>query len=309
METQRRLRRVGSGLGAGALGGPEATGAAAGATGQGVVGGGAAQAAGHSSHLAAGGISKGVAVKIGTVVAAGAVGCREPLLREVHPLPRARQRLEQVRGAAAAGVGAIAVLGHCTSGSRGNQRGGFYRFDAPPSERPMSGGGTVHHVAWATPMDEQDEWQRRVAAGGADVTPVIDRFWFRSIYFREPSGVLFEIATDGPGFTIDEPLATLGNALTLPPWVEGELGADGGKPQRQRFFHLLSRWPEATEADIQRLCEEAAQYKFASVCVNPSWVRAASCRACPSFRRSRCRAPAVGASISSAASSWPRRSP
>ena len=104
--------------------------------------------------------------------------------------------------------------------ARGRRRGGSYRFDEPPSHRPLSGGGTVHHVAWASPMDEHEDWQRRVAAGGADVTPVIDRFYFRSIYFREPSGVLFEIATLGPGFTADEDLATLGQALSLPPNYE-----------------------------------------------------------------------------------------
>lgn len=104
--------------------------------------------------------------------------------------------------------------------ARGDQRGGFYRFDAPPSHRPLNGAGTVHHVAWATPIDEHDAWQRRVAAGGADVTPVIDRFYFRSIYFREPSGVLFEIATLGPGFTADEDLETLGERLSLPPNYE-----------------------------------------------------------------------------------------
>jgi glyoxalase family protein len=69
-------------------------------------------------------------------------------------------------------------------------------------------------------MDEHEEWRNRVVAGGADVTPIIDRFWFRSIYFREPSGVLFEIATLGPGFTVDEPLETLGQALVLPPDYE-----------------------------------------------------------------------------------------
>ena len=100
---------------------------------------------------------------------------------------------------------------------RGEKRGGFYAFDSPPSGRPLSGAGTVHHVAWASPMDEHDAWRERVAAAGASPTPVIDRFYFRSIYFREPSGVLFEIATLGPGFTADEDLATLGEGLSLPP--------------------------------------------------------------------------------------------
>jgi glyoxalase family protein len=66
-------------------------------------------------------------------------------------------------------------------------------------------------------MDEHDAWRSRVAEAGVDVTPVIDRFYFRSIYFREPSGVLFEIATLGPGFDVDEPLETLGQDLALPP--------------------------------------------------------------------------------------------
>jgi glyoxalase family protein len=103
--------------------------------------------------------------------------------------------------------------------ARGEERGGriaYDRSDAPG--RP--GGGTVHHVAWSTGMDEQDEWRRRVMGAGAHPTPIIDRFWFRSIYFREPSGVLFELATRGPGFTADEPLETLGEALTLPPDYE-----------------------------------------------------------------------------------------
>ncbi|MEA2451899.1 MAG: glyoxalase family protein [Actinomycetota bacterium] len=104
--------------------------------------------------------------------------------------------------------------------ARGAQRGGHYRFDEAPEARPLSGAGTVHHVAWASPMDEHDAWRERVRAAGANPTPVIDRFYFRSIYFREPSGVLFEIATLGPGFAADEDLATLGEALSLPPNFE-----------------------------------------------------------------------------------------
>ena len=104
--------------------------------------------------------------------------------------------------------------------ARGSKRGGFYRFDTPPQLRPLSGAGTVHHVAWASPMDEHEAWRDRVAAAGVSPTPVIDRFYFRSIYFREPSGVLFEIATLGPGFTADEDLATLGEGLSLPPNYE-----------------------------------------------------------------------------------------
>ena len=103
--------------------------------------------------------------------------------------------------------------------SRGEQRGSRYFYDV--TDRPGVGGaGTVHHVAWASPMDEHEAWRTRVQEAGARPTPVIDRFYFRSIYFREPSGVLFEIATLGPGFTTDEPLEHLGERLSLPPAFE-----------------------------------------------------------------------------------------
>jgi glyoxalase family protein len=78
----------------------------------------------------------------------------------------------------------------------------------------------VHHIAWASHPDEHEQWRQRVIEGGASPTPAIDRFYFRSIYFREPSGVLFEIATIGPGFTVDEPLEHLGEKLSLPPAYE-----------------------------------------------------------------------------------------
>jgi glyoxalase family protein len=104
--------------------------------------------------------------------------------------------------------------------TRGELRGGFYEYDAPPEERAHSGAGTVHHVAWGCGLDEQAAWRERVIANGGQPSPIIDRFYFHSIYFREPSGVLFEIATLGPGFTADEPLETLGEQLSLPPNFE-----------------------------------------------------------------------------------------
>jgi len=104
--------------------------------------------------------------------------------------------------------------------ARGESRGGMIAYDTPPPERALQGAGTVHHVAWASMMEEHEAWREKVAQGGARPTPVIDRFYFRSIYFREPSGVLFEIATLGPGFTADEPLETLGERLSLPPDYE-----------------------------------------------------------------------------------------
>jgi glyoxalase family protein len=92
------------------------------------------------------------------------------------------------------------------------------RADLPPAE---PGRGGVHHVAFRVPDDEQHRrWQRRIAAAGIGVTPVIDRYYFRSLYFREPGGILFEIATDGPGFATDEDAAHLGERLALPPFLE-----------------------------------------------------------------------------------------
>jgi glyoxalase family protein len=104
--------------------------------------------------------------------------------------------------------------------ARGDSRGGRYAYDPAPEGRPVPGAGTVHHVAWASQVDEHEAWRERVMAAGGQPTPVIDRFYFRSIYFRIPTGILFEIATLGPGFTADEPLETLGEALSLPPDYE-----------------------------------------------------------------------------------------
>lgn len=103
--------------------------------------------------------------------------------------------------------------------ARGEQRGGRITFDPAPG-RGVPGAGTVHHIAWSIGLDEEDAWQARIEQTGLRPTPVIDRFYFRSIYFREPSGILYELATRGPGFSADEPLETLGEALALPPNFE-----------------------------------------------------------------------------------------
>jgi glyoxalase family protein len=85
------------------------------------------------------------------------------------------------------------------------------------------GAGGVHHVAFRTPDEEEHAaWRKRLAKAGLGVTPVIDRYYFKSIYFREPGGVLFEIATDGPGFATDEDVEHLGEKLSLPPFLEGQ---------------------------------------------------------------------------------------
>src|SRR5262249_36522042 len=83
------------------------------------------------------------------------------------------------------------------------------------------GGGTVHHIAFRAQTDEEQHvWREKIVALGFNVTPVLDRQYFRSIYFREPGGILFEIATDPPGFAVDEAADRLGTSLKLPPWLE-----------------------------------------------------------------------------------------
>ena len=104
--------------------------------------------------------------------------------------------------------------------SRGDSRGSFYVYDDAPEPRGIGGSGTVHHVAWSSTMEDHQAWRDTVVRGGGSPTPIIDRFYFRSIYFREPSGVLFEIATVGPGFSADEPQEHLGERISLPPAFE-----------------------------------------------------------------------------------------
>lgn len=91
----------------------------------------------------------------------------------------------------------------------------------PTAPEGLVAAGTVHHIAWRAPDDDtQRRWRGEIVESGLGVTDIIDRQYFHSIYFREPGGVLFEIATDGPGFTADEPLLELGRKLRLPPWLE-----------------------------------------------------------------------------------------
>jgi glyoxalase family protein len=100
--------------------------------------------------------------------------------------------------------------------------GSAVHVESDPDLKPgRLGRGGVHHVAFRTPNEvEQQTWRQQIAAAGLGVTPVIDRFYFKSIYFREPGGILFEIATDGPGFAADEDREHLGEQLALPPFLE-----------------------------------------------------------------------------------------
>ena len=146
-----------------------------------------------------------------------------PPLQAVHPDIPAEHAITGVEGARAyARPGddrlltealGFTALGGGAYRLDGAQRGFDWAYDAPPELRGRPGAGTVHHIAWACADDDQLDWRRRVGPG---VTDVIDRDYFKSIYFREPHGVLFEIATLSPGFAVDEDPAHLGESLRLP---------------------------------------------------------------------------------------------
>jgi glyoxalase family protein len=117
--------------------------------------------------------------------------------------------------------------------------------DTPGERRGAWGVGAVHHLAWAVAdLEEELAVRQQVTAAGGHPTEVIDRFWFKSVYFKEPGGVLFEIATVGPGFAVDEDPAHLGESLVLPPWFE---------PSRSEIQRVLPKLtlPSLTAAEPQ----------------------------------------------------------
>jgi glyoxalase family protein len=149
-------------------------------------------------------------------------GFHSVTLWERDPDPTAKL-LTEVFGYTAAGAERGPGFERLRFAAAGQDRGNLIdllRTDNAP--RGIPGAGTIHHVAFRARNDaEQAAWQERLAAYGRPTTPVIDRQYFNAIYFREPGGVLFEIATDPPGFAVDEDPATLGQALKLPPKYEG----------------------------------------------------------------------------------------
>jgi glyoxalase family protein len=104
---------------------------------------------------------------------------------------------------------------------RGDRRGGWIAFDPAPAERGRQSAGTVHHVAWGTSDADLPTWIERVADAGVPSSGFVDRHYFHSLYFREPGGVLYELATEEPGFLVDGlPVQALGTKLILPPFLE-----------------------------------------------------------------------------------------
>jgi glyoxalase family protein len=118
---------------------------------------------------------------------------------------------------------------------RGARRGGTIEYDWAPSAPGRQSAGTVHHIAWGTTTSDHKRWLDVLNLTGVPNSGVIDRHYFRSIYFREPSGVLFEIADDAPGFTVDVPLDQLGSAVILPPQLE---------PHRAQIEERLTPLPD-----------------------------------------------------------------
>jgi glyoxalase family protein len=154
----------------------------------------------------------------------------EPLLARSADIP-AEHAIRGFAGVRAYGDPAVTrpvvedLLGFAPRGEdgwevRGTRRGGTYVIDPAPAERGIPGAGTVHHIAFAMEMADEDAWHSKVTRAGQRPSPLIDRFYFHSIYFREPGGVLFELATMGPGFTADQPESELGSTLALPPFLE-----------------------------------------------------------------------------------------
>ncbi|HEY2311928.1 MAG TPA: VOC family protein [Gaiellaceae bacterium] len=149
-----------------------------------------------------------------------------PLVAHHPEIPRehALQGFEGVRAYGEPNPDFMTTLGFELEGgrwdTRAETRGGWIEYGEAPELHGVGGAGTVHHVAWASTMEDHQAWHDLVAEAGGHPTQIIDRFWFCSIYFREPAGVLYEIATLGPGFATDEDPAHLGEKLILPPNFE-----------------------------------------------------------------------------------------
>jgi glyoxalase family protein len=148
-----------------------------------------------------------------------------PIVLNVHDLARtstmltAIMNMRQVRAYVAPDAKAEVQVFAMGEGGPAAELHVVERKDSPVARQ---GAGGVHHVAFRTPDEAQyHAWTARLSELGIPNSGEIDRFYFRSLYFREPNGILFEIATDGPGFATDEPMATLGEKLALPPFLEG----------------------------------------------------------------------------------------
>jgi glyoxalase family protein len=171
----------------------------------------------------------------------------EPMIAEHPEVPRelALRGFEAVRAYSAApdrsapvleGLLGATALGDDSWELRGDARGSIIAYDPPPAEAGRQSAGTVHHVAWGTTVDVHPRWDEHLRGAGVPTSGIVDRHYFHSIYFREPSGVLFEIADDAPGFTVDGyTIEQLGSVIILPPHLE---------PHRERIESILTPLPD-----------------------------------------------------------------
>lgn len=160
-------------------------------------------------------------------------GSPVPVERQIRGLEGARVRERELEPTIAF-VTSVLGFGHIATehgwhryGVSGGGSGRYIDVQAAPDSRRGGWGvGSIHHLAWRVDDEaHQLELRKRIEDAGRRPTPVIDRFWFESVYFLEPGGVLFELATDGPGFGVDEALERLGESLVLPPWLEPQRAA------------------------------------------------------------------------------------
>ncbi len=128
---------------------------------------------------------------------------------------------------------------------QGDERHFHWCYDEAPPHRAVQGAGTVHHIAWHSRDDDHVAWQQRAGEAGLRVTPVIDRDYFNAIYFLQPQGILFEIATTSPGFAVDEDPERLGEELRLPRQHEYL------RPQLERLLTPLANPRSAQRAEVQ----------------------------------------------------------
>jgi len=148
---------------------------------------------------------------------------------------RRRDGAPGVRGDGEAAAEADAPPDGATFELRGERRGGWIAWDPAPAARGRQSAGTVHHIAWATTDADMPSWIETVTAAGIANSGYVDRHYFHSLYFREPGGVLYELATREPGFTVDGPVEELGTKLVLPPFLE---------PRRAQIAARLTPLPD-----------------------------------------------------------------
>ncbi len=156
-----------------------------------------------------------------------------PLVAEHPDIPAelALQGFEGVRAYTGHAEGSAAVLERLMGATRvsddvfevrGEQRGGWIAFDDAPQRPGRQSAGTVHHIAWGTTDADAPGWVKTLDEVGLGSSGIIDRHYFHSVYFREPGGILYELATEEPGFTVDGPVEELGRRIILPPWLEAD---------------------------------------------------------------------------------------